>query len=225
MTTASPTDVGSLPDWTVADLLDQLGGIPPRRVLLSPIPGTATEQDLVHDAEARRGRICELVDGVLVEKAMGSYESAVALALTYFVREYLRRHPLGVLLGESGMVRLLAGRVRSPDLSFLSWERLGSRHFPWQPVLAVPLDLAVEVLSESNTKAEMEGKLREYFAAGVRLVWYIDPRTRTAGVYTAADHLQPIEADGSLTGGEVLPGFTLSLRDLFAEADQTGLSV
>jgi len=64
---------------TVADLLRQLGGVSPKRVHLVPTPGTATEKDVIQ-AEARTGRICELIDGVLVEKTMGAYESAVAVA-------------------------------------------------------------------------------------------------------------------------------------------------
>lgn len=57
-------------DWTVADMLAQLGGVPPERIRLVPLPGTATEQDVI-DVEARTDRLCELIDGVLVEKTMG----------------------------------------------------------------------------------------------------------------------------------------------------------
>jgi hypothetical protein len=56
----------------------------------------------------------------------------------------------------------------------------------------------------------------------VRLVWFIDPRTRTARSYTAPDQCQPIGEDGALGGGDVLPGFELALRDLFAEAEGSG---
>jgi Uma2 family endonuclease len=71
------------------------------------------------------------------------------------------------------------------------------------------------VLSDSNTREEMDEKLRDCFQAGARLVWYLDPRTRTADVYTAVDRRMTIPADGHLTGDPVLPGLTISLADLF----------
>ena len=80
-------------------------------------------------------------------------------------------------------------------------------------------DLAVEVLSESNTAEEMARKLREYFAAGVRLVWMIDPRDRTATVFTGPELSRMLDETHTLDGGDVLPGFQLPLRDLFAELD------
>ena len=78
-------------------------------------------------------------------------------------------------------------------------------------------DLAVEVLSESNTPEEMERKLREYFLAGVRLVWMIDPRKRAAEIYTTPDAPSgTLDESQALDGGKVLPGFTLPLAELFA---------
>jgi len=65
---------------TVADLLDRLGGVPPERVRWRPVPGSATEKDVI-DAVCHEDRLCELVDGTLVEKAMGFRESALAMAL------------------------------------------------------------------------------------------------------------------------------------------------
>jgi Uma2 family endonuclease len=71
----------------------------------------------------------------------------------------------------------------------------------------------------------MQRKLHDYFTAGVRLVWYIEPRTRTARAYTAEDQCVELGERDSLSGGEVLPGFELPLQDLFAKAgsaQQTG---
>jgi Uma2 family endonuclease len=203
---------------TVAELLEQLGGIPPERVRMRPVPGTATERD-AEEAESRTGRICELIDRVLVEKAMGSYESAVAIALSFFIKVFLQEHRLGVLLGPDGLLQIQPGQVRVPDLSFISWERLGSRRLSDHPILPVAPDLAVEVFSSGNTTAEMNRKLREYFASQVRLVWYIDPKTRTANSYTGVEQCDVIGEDGNLRGEPVLPGFELSLRRLFAEAE------
>jgi Uma2 family endonuclease len=80
----------------------------------------------------------------------------------------------------------------------------------------------VEVLSESNTREEMDDKLEKYFQAGVRLVWYIDPESRSARVYTAPTAVTEIDRSGFLHGGDVLPGFQLSLPGLFEEADRQG---
>src|SRR5207302_308329 len=110
---------------TFADLLEDLGNIPPNRILLFPSPGTATEPD--------------------------------------------------------------------------------------EPIPELAPDLAVEVLSESNTRAEMDRKRQEYFRAGTRLVWEVDPRTRTVAVYNSADNPVTLRAADVLDGGSVVPGFSLPL--------------
>ena len=66
----------------------------------------------------------------------------------------------------------------------------------------------------------MNLKLDEYFEAGVRLVWYIDPRSRTARIYTSRQDSKTIDETGSFDGGEVLPGFQLRLGELFERADR-----
>jgi Uma2 family endonuclease len=76
--------------------------------------------------------------------------------------------------------------------------------------------LVVEVLSPTNTKAEIDRKLRELFAAGCKLAWVIDPESRSAKVYSSATRFKELSADGVLDGGKILPGFKLPLADLFA---------
>lgn len=87
---------------------------------------------------------------------------------------------------------------------------------PDQPMLRLAPALAVEVLSPGNTREEMDRKLQDYFAAGVRLVWNVDPEARAVTVYTAPDRSCVLAEDQTLDGGDVLPGFTLPLRKLFA---------
>jgi Uma2 family endonuclease len=77
-------------------------------------------------------------------------------------------------------------------------------------------DLAIEVLSKHNTKAEMRRKLKEYFLTGVELVWFVDPARRTVQVYTSPDESHTVREDEKLDGGNVLPGFKLPMRKLFA---------
>jgi Uma2 family endonuclease len=202
---------------TVAELLDQLGGVPPERVLMQPSPGDATEQDVIRLRDHEK-RLCELVDGVLVEKAPGLYESRVAVVLGHFLETFLDTRDLGVTYGADGTFRILPRLVRIPDLTFVSWDRLPGHELPSEPIPDLVPDLAVEVLSVSNTEREMDRKIDEYFRAGVRLVWLIDPPTRTAEVYTAAGESTALTEEDTLDGGAVLPGFTLSLRRLFARA-------
>jgi Uma2 family endonuclease len=202
---------------TLADLLARLGDVPPRRVRVQPAPGTATEEDLITLNERREG-LFELVDGALVEKAMGQYEARVGGILFYFLETFLEAHDLGIAYPADAMLRVLPGLVRLPDVSFISWAKLPDRQLPAEAVANFAPDLAVEVLSDSNTPAEMERKRGEYFQAGVRLVWEIDPETRTAEVYTAPDRRTALGEDGVLDGGDVLPGFNLSLRRLFERA-------
>jgi Uma2 family endonuclease len=205
---------------TVDELLHQLGDVPASRVRINPSPGHATVQDVI-DVHQNERRLCELVDGTLVEKPMGYRESMIAGALIAFLRAFVIPRNLGIVTGESGMMKLFAGLVRIPDVAFASWDRLPGGKVPSDPVPSLAPDLTVEILSASNTPREMTRKRREYFKAGVRLVWIIDLDVRTASVYTAADQQPLIISElQTLDGGEVLPGFTLPLRDLFAELDR-----
>lgn len=79
-------------------------------------------------------------------------------------------------------------------------------------------DLVVEVLSDSNTAAEMERKLRDFFAAGSSLVWYIQPANRSATAYISPDEFTVVANHGTLDGSALLPGFALFLRTLFERA-------
>lgn len=217
MPVASPAPVEEL--QTVEDLLKRLGDVPPGRIRLRPPPGTATEEDVL-EAEARTGRLCELVDGTLVEKAMGYYESRLAVVLIAFLEAYLVEQDLGIVLGADGLVRMEPGQVRLPDVSFFAWEKFPNRLLPREAILDRQPDLAVEILSPSNTRAEMARKRREYFAGGARLVWEVNPETRRVRVYTAPDAFTEVGEEGSLDGGPVLPGFSLSVRRWFERAGE-----
>ncbi|MGC8642249.1 MAG: Uma2 family endonuclease [Isosphaeraceae bacterium] len=208
-------------DVTVADLLHRLGGIAASRVRLVPTPGTATERDVI-DVHDRTNRLCELVDGVLVEKIMGFDESRFAVLLSTHFARFLEEHDLGTIIGADGMVRLFPGLVRIPDVAFISWARFPEKRRKRGEIPTVAPDLVVEVLSKGNTPREMKRKLDEYFRAGVRLVWYVDPRRRTVRVYTAREKSVVLDEDQHLDGGDVLPGFSLSIRDWFDEAERTG---
>lgn len=200
----------------LTSLLAALGDVPPERVRLRWPLGEATEEDLVK-YEARSGRLAELVDGVIVEKAMGYYESRLAVLLGYFLEQYLSANDLGIVLGEAGMVRV-EGQVREPDIAFYSWSHFPNRLLPRGAVLGVRPDLSVEVISPSNTEGEMARKRRECFAAGTRLFWQVYPERRAVRVFTAVDAYTELGEDDTLSGGDVLPGFALPIRRWFERA-------
>src|SRR5438270_5706013 len=102
---------------TLADLLDSLGDIDPRRVRYEPRPGTATVQDVI-DLEAQENRLFELVDGVLVEKAMGFRESLLAVRIVILLDAFVRPQKLGLVVGSDAPMQLFDGLVRIPYDSF-----------------------------------------------------------------------------------------------------------
>jgi Uma2 family endonuclease len=206
---------------TVAELQEQLGGIPPERICLEPPPGSATEEDLL-EAMARRDGIYELVDGVIVRKPMGYYESVLAAELIKLLGKFVDKHRLGKLAAPDGMLKILPPQIRYPDVTFVSWERLAGHDLKRERVPHLAPDLAIEVLSESNTPEEIDQKVQEYFQGGVRLVWVINPETETAVEYTAVDQATRVEAGGTLCGRDVLPGFTLRLKQLFENTGAKG---
>ena len=126
------------------------------------------------------------------------------------------------MTGADGMMRLLPGLVRIPEVAFLSWNRFPNQRVPTEPIPDVAPDLAVEVSSTGNTAREMARKRQDYFAAGVQVVWQIDPHTRTVEVFTSPEQSTVLHEAQTLEGGTVLPGFTLPLQELFAELDLQG---
>jgi Uma2 family endonuclease len=215
----SPATIAPPEIKTLADLRERLGGVALERIWFHPAPGTATEEDVIA-AEARENRLCELVDGTLVEKAMGFEEARLAGRLIYLVSAYLEQNDLGICVGADGMMRIAPGLVRIPDLSFITWDRLPGRESPREPIPDLAPDLAVEVLSEGHTSPEMARKVREYFEAGVILVWLIDPRKRTTRVFSSVEKSLLVRADQVLDGGVVLPGFVLPLSELLDRGRQ-----
>ena len=150
-----------------------------------------------------------------MEKPKGYVESWIAARLINALIIFVDARQLGVVAGEAGMMRLTRGLVRIPDVSYVSFDRFPNRQLPLDPIASLAPDLAAEVLSKSNTPKEIDRKIEEYFAAGTRLVWVIDPATRAAAVYTSPSTRTPVQPNGVLNGGDVLPGFEVRLADLF----------
>ncbi|HLN33420.1 MAG TPA: Uma2 family endonuclease [Gemmataceae bacterium] len=211
----------SPPIKTLADLLSRLGGVPLDRIRFHPSPGQATVQDVI-DIQRREGRLCELVEGVLLEKAVGYNESTLAVFLAGVLNAFVIPRNLGLVTGPDGTVELLADLVRIPDVAFTRWDRLPNRQRPTSPVPRLAPNLVAEVLSRSNTAGEMTAKREDYFTAGVQIVWEIDPEKRQVTACTSMTNSALLTEADTLDAGEVLPGFTLPLRELFGELDRRG---
>ncbi len=210
MTTATLTAPESL-----ADLLRDLGGVPPERVRRWPAPGTAGEADLLA-AAGRDGVPCELVDGSLVEKALGFARSVIALLIGGHVARVAEEADLGVVAGVRGPMRLRPGLVRAPGVSFVRWHKLPGRALPPEPIPDFGPCLAVEVIGESNTDPEMQRMTREYFETGSVLVWLVDPQRREVRVHTSLTDVRTLHEGDTLDGGTLLPGLAIPISALFA---------
>lgn len=197
----------------LAELLHRLGNVPADRIRLVPPPGTATLQDAI---DAKR---CELIENTLVEKAMGLRESLLAGFFIEVLRQFVIPRQLGVVTSPDGMMQIASNLVRIPDIAFISWDRFPDGRVPLEPVPLLAPDLAIEILSRGNTPKEMAIKRRDYFAAGVRQIWIVDEIHRSVTVYTSETTCQVLTEADSIHPGEMLPGFTLPVRNIFADLD------
>jgi Uma2 family endonuclease len=204
---------------TFDELLAELGDVPPTRIVLRPAPGHATEAALLRRVE-RLGRPCELIERTLVDKPVGAREAGLQMWLGFHLQLYLTSHDRGCLFGSDGPFRLWPGLVRLPDLTFVSWEKLPGRVYPNTPIAGVVPDLAIEVLSPSNTRSEMERKRREYFQAGVPEVWEVDPSLHCVRVYLANGTPTTYTETDTLST-TILPGFALSVATLYSRVERT----
>lgn len=202
---------------TLEHRLQELGGVPADRVLAMPMPGCATPVDLI-EVNERHGKLCELVDGTLVEKAMGYEASVVAAAILSLLHGYVSPNRLGLVSGADGFFRLPSS-IRGPDVAFVHRDRLPMARIPKDPIPSVIPNLVVEVLSPGNTRNEMARKRVEYFSAGAQMVWIVDCVHRTVAVYRSTASFQVLGPDDLLHGEEVLPGFQCQVADFFADLE------
>jgi Uma2 family endonuclease len=181
--------------------------------LLLPQP-TYTADDLLRMPDGDR---FELVDGKLVETHRGAESSYVGGELHYHLRAFCRTAPLGWALPADTSYQFIPGRpnlVRRPDVSFIRLGRLPNETLPAGHIRIAP-DLAVEVVSPNDLYYEVEQKVAEHRAAGVRLIWVVVPPTRTVLVRRLDGSIAEVGEAGELDGEDVVPGFRCPVRDLF----------
>ncbi len=162
-------------------------------------------------------KLYEVVDGEFVEsKTMGASQTRIAARLLTALAVFLRENKLGEADTEMLFILRRTPRLeRRPDVSYVSFER-------WAADVPVPEgtwdvipDLAVEVVSPSNSAAELFDKVTDHFEAGARRVWVVYPEERIIHDYASLDEIHVLRGDASLDGGDVLPGSSIKLADLF----------
>lgn len=157
----------------------------------------------------------ELWEGVLRAVSPSSSQSSEIGALfTILVGNYVIERGLGQMTNADGGYILNSDpyTVVSPDVGFHRGERSRDRGF-----YPLPPDLAIEVISPTDRKADMVRKQTLYTRAKVPIVWWVDPELKTVTVYRLDQEPEVVKADGVLDGGDVLPGFELELSRVFRD--------
>lgn len=160
----------------------------------------------------------ELVDGrLLVREPAGFRHGRVVATLATILGTHVREHRLGVVLtGDAGFIlRRGPDTVRAPDVSFVSRARIPDP----EPVSFAELapDLAVEIVSPSNSPDQIAGRVRDLLAAGTRLIWILDPETQGATIHRPHREPEHLASGGEIDGEDVLPGFRCSLEEIFRD--------
>lgn len=159
----------------------------------------------------------ELVRGRPVrEPRPGAEHGWITGELIGRLHTHVRDDRRGLVVTETGfLLTAEPPTVRGPDIAYIAARNLPAGGIPigfWR----VAPDLAVEVVSPSNAATEIQEKVLEYLVAGTRLVWVVDPRTRSVTVYRSRDQVRVLTGGDELDGADVLPGFRLVIGDLFA---------
>jgi len=160
----------------------------------------------------------ELVEGELIRMApTGGEHGVLTVRLGRLLDEYIAAHDLGIVCGaETGFVlRRTPDTVRAPDVSFVAKERIPTTGVPKTYWPFAP-DLAVEVVSPSDRFDEVQTKVAEYLTAGTRLVWIVDPATRTVFVYRSLRNVRALGEEDEIEGEDVVPGFRCPIKQVFA---------
>ena len=159
----------------------------------------------------------ELVRGRLVREPPAGFEHGhLAAVVAHRLKSFADANDLGlVLAAETGFLLFDdPPTVRAPDAAFVAKERLPPDRHGFAHLAP---DLAVEIVSPSNTVAQVQDKVCDYLDAGTRMVWIVEPRRQTVMVYRSRDDIHLLTGADVIDGGEVLPGFRLAVAELFAD--------
>jgi Uma2 family endonuclease len=157
----------------------------------------------------------ELIDGRIIMSPAGYEHGVICSALHFELTKFVRPRKLGQVVDSSTGFVMVGGNVLSPDVGFIVAERLRNMPRPTRRYFRGAPDLAAEVLSPNDPPSEMQVKVADYLSSGARLVWVINPASRCVRVHRGVDDATDLPPDASLDGDEVVPGFSMSLSDLF----------
>lgn len=159
-------------------------------------------------------RRLELVCGELTEMTpVGGPHSELTALLCSWLVPFVRKNKLGAVGTERGFILSRdPDTVRAPDVHFISRQRIAGREEGF--FLGAP-DLAVEVVSPSDRASDVQARIRDYLAAGTRLVWLVDPQNETVTVYHPAGDARIRSGEQPVEGEDVLPGFSFRPTDVF----------
>ena len=163
------------------------------------------------------GKRTELVEGELVVMGpAGGRHGRIANIISYFLTQFSRDRQWGlVFAAETGfLLRRAPDTVRAPDVAFVSSERLGTGEAP-AGFLELAPDLAVEVVSPSDSAADVQGQVEDWLGAGTQLVWVVYPDTRSVTVYRSLHEVEVLSEPAALDGAPVLTDFAVPVGDLF----------
>lgn len=164
------------------------------------------------------GKRLELVDGEVVEVSpVTMRHGVIVIIVARLIDDYVRLNNLGmVAAGNVGYVlRRSPDRVRAPDISFVAWENVPESGLPERGFWEGPPALAIEVVSPDDRMNEIHAKVQHFLAAGTQQVWVLWPSQRTMTVYASNGSAQELGPDADVDGGDILPGFTARVGDLF----------
>ena len=189
----------------------------PTRCSIEPRGEFWTDRELLLLGEGSDTKY-ELWDGEIIAMPPARPKHGlVIMQLAYFLSDYLQTHRTGNLFdGQTGF-RLCIEHCFEPDISFVSHEHLKLilPHGDLDGMFHGGPDLAVEVLSPSDSITKTERKMQLYLAYGTRLAWMVDPKNKTVRVYRPGENFELLRGDRFLTGNSVLPGFKVSLAKIF----------
>lgn len=185
------------------------------------IPEQATAQVITAEDLLRMpddGLRYELIRGELRKMSPAGYKHGrMVINITTPLDQYVRAHNLGVVFAAETGFKLASNpdHVRAPDVAFIRGERVEQSgevegYWPGAP------DLAVEVVSPGDSYTEVEDKVFDWLEAGTRMVIVVNPRKRAVTIYRSLTDVVVLAENDMLEGGEMVPGWTIPVKDLFA---------
>ena len=187
--------------------------------LLTPADAPPTEVTL-SDTELAKlldETNAEFVDGQLKEKSMGAESEGIGSELQGTLWAFVKANKLGRVFNPATPYRCFPNdprQVRKPDVSFVTATRVPAGRLPRGDLTFAP-DLAAEVISPTDKYEDVEQKVADYRSAGVRLIWIINPATRSVLIRRLDHTCAELDEAGTLDGEDVVPGFTCRVAELF----------